>query len=452
MKIIIVGCGKIGATIVGSLVAEGHDIVVVDDNPDVLSTITTVYDVMGVCGNGADYDILSEAGAESTDLLVSVTASDELNMLICFLARRMGVHHTIARIRNPEYNDHSLGFLRQQLDLSMSINPDLLAAQEIFDILKLPSALKIETFAGRALEIIELPLREDSGLDGMKLMELREKYHAKFLVCAVQRGEEVHIPDGNFILKTGDKIGLTASPAEVQKLLRALGVLRKQARSVMILGGSRTSYYLANLLTAAGHDVKIIEKDPEICRELCETLPKAVIINGDGAQQETLLEEGLKNMDALVALTGMDEENILLAVSAAAQNVPKVIAKVNREELVSLAGKMGLDCIVSPKKTVSDVLVRYARAWHNSKGSNVETLYKLMDDKAEALEFNVQVSSAVTDIPLKELSLKQNILIAGIVRNRKTIIPAGDDRILPGDKVIVLAANHWLQDLTDILR
>ena len=452
MKIVIVGCGKIGSTILESLTAEGHDIVAVDIDPQVLSSITTVNDVMGVCGNGADCDILSETSIQEAELLVAATNSDELNMLICFLAKRMGAAHTIARIRNPEYNDKNLAFMRQQLDLSLAINPDLLAAQEIFNVLKLPSAVKIETFSNRQLEIIELKLKENSELDGMKLMEMREKYRAKFLVCIVQRADQVYIPDGTFELKSGDKIGLTASPVEIQKLLKTLKLAQKQARNVMILGGGRTSYYLAHLLTGHGHNVKIIEKNPLICKELCESLPKSVIINADGAQQEVLMEEGLHSQDALVALTGMDEENILLAISAAAQNVPKVIAKVNRDELMPLAEKLGVDCVVSPKKTVSDILVRYARALQNSLGSNVETLYKLMDGKAEALEFNVRADSTVTDKPLKELQLKPNTLIAGIIRDRKTIIPSGNDCIFPGDRVIVLSANHRLQDLSDILK
>jgi trk system potassium uptake protein TrkA len=452
MKIIVVGCGKIGTTIISSLVSEGHDLVALDSDPAVIAGITNIYDVMGVCGNGADCEILKEAGIDKTELFVAVTGSDELNMLSCFLAKKMGAKHTIARIRNPEYNDSSLGFMKQQLGLSMAINPELLAAQELFNILKLPSAVKIETFSGRNFEMIEIRLKDDSALNGMKLSELRGRYKAKFLVCTVQRGDQVCIPDGNFELKSGDKIGLTASPAEIQKLLRAMGVLQKQARSVMILGGSRTAYYLAKMLSSIGNSVKIIEQDRQTCRELCDALPKAVIINGDGAQQELLLEEGIRSLDAFVALTGMDEENILISIFAASQNVSKVISKVNRDELASMAEKLGLDCIVSPKKIISDILVRYARALQNSLGSNVETLYNLMDGRAEALEFNVRSDSRLTHIPLKELRLKPNVLIAGIIRDRKTIIPAGEDMILPGDKVVVLAAGQRLQDLSDILK
>lgn len=452
MKIIIVGCGKIGITILSSLVSEGHDIVAVDSDSAVLSEITNIHDVMGVCGNGVDSDILSEAGVGSAELFVAVTGSDELNMLSCFLAGRMGAKNTIARIRKPEYNDRSLAFMRQQLELSMSINPERMAAHELFNILKFPSAVKIETFSRRNLEMIEAFLGPQSPLDGMKLSDLGSRYRAKVLVCCVQRGEEVTIPDGSFVLKSGDKVGLTGSPAEVQKLFRDMGQLQKQARNIMILGGSRTAFYLAEMLTGIGSDVKIIEQDEKICAELCEALPRAVVINGDGAQQELLLEEGLRSLDAFVALTGMDEENILISIFAASQKVPKVIAKINREELSSMAGRLGLDCIVSPQKTIADRLVQYARALQNSLGSHVETMYKLMDGKAEALEFNVRPDPRLTDIPLKELKLKPNILIAGIIRSRRTVIPGGDDKILPGDRVVVLAANQRLSDLSDILR
>ena len=241
MRIIIVGCGKIGNTIVSSLVSEGHDVIAVDDDPDAIADITNTFDVMGVCGNGADCETLNEAEVEKAELLVAVTGSDEMNMLSCFIAKRMGAKHTIARIRNPEYNDSSLGFLCQQLDLSVSINPELLAAQELYNILKFPSAVNVETFSGRSFEIVEIRLKQDSPLVGMKLLELRKRYQAKFLVCAVQRGDKVYIPDGSFELQSGDKIGLTASPVEIQKLLKMLGILQKQARDVMILGASRTA-------------------------------------------------------------------------------------------------------------------------------------------------------------------------------------------------------------------
>ena len=445
------GCGKIGTTILENLINEGHDVLAIDKSPAVVTEITNVYDAMGVCGNGADHDILQEADVANADLFVSVTDSDDCNMLSCFLARKLGARHTIARIRNPEYNDHSLVFLKQHLGLSMAINPEQMAAQELHDLLKFPSAVKVETFSHRNFEMIEFKLRENSVLDGVRLSDMRNQYTGKFLVCAVARDNTVTIPDGSFVLKSGDKIVLTATPAELQKLLRELGVLQKKARSVMILGGSRTAYYLARLLESAGNRVTLIEKDRALAQELSEQLTKTVVICGDGTQQELLLEEDINSQDALVALTGIDEENILMSIFASKQNVPKVIAKVNRDELAQLAESLGLESLVSPRKIVSDVLVRYARALHNSLGSSMETLYQLMDGQAEALEFLVRDEPDVVGVPLKDLKTKPNVLIGGILRERKAFIPGGNDAILAGDRVIVLAANQRLQNLSDIL-
>ena len=451
MKIVVVGCGKIGSAIIASLVKEGHDIVAVDRNQTFVNNITNIYDVMGLCGNGADSDILKEAGVETAELFVAVTGSDELNMLSCFLARKLGAKNTIARIRDHEYNDQSLGFLKENLELSMAINPELLTAKEHFNILKFPSAVKIETFSRGNLEMIEFRLKPDSVLDGMTLMEMRDKHKAKVLVCYVQRDDEIFIPDGNFALKSGDRIGLTASQNELEKFFRSLGTFKKRAKNVMIMGGSRTALYLAEMLTRIGSSVKIIEINADVCEQLSDALPEAVIIHGDGAQQELLLEEGIDSLDAFVALTGMDEENILISIFAASKNVPNVISKVNRDALDRMAQNLGLDCIVSPHKIIANVAMSFARALQNSLGSNIETLYQLADGKAEALEFNVKSDSKVINIPLKALQLKQSILIAGILRGQKTIIPAGDDMILEGDNVIIIAAEHRLQDLDGIL-
>ncbi len=452
MKIIIVGCGKIGSVLISNLVAEGHDVTAIDSDPAVINELTNIYDVIGVPGNGVDCDILSEAGVAEAELFAAVTGSDEFNMLSCYIARQMGAKQTLARIRNPEYNDSSLGFLRQHLHLSMPINPERLAARELYHVLKLPSAANVVTFSMRNFEMVELKLKSESALDGLSLIDLRQKYPQKFLVCVVQRGEEVIIPDGNFVLKSGDKVGLTATPSEMHKLLKNLGLLKKQARNVMILGASKTAYYLAKALIDAGNAVKIIEKDAARCEEFSEKLPDAVIIHGDGAQQELLLEEGLKSMDAFVALTGMDEQNILMSYFAQMQNVPKVIAKVNRDEFAPMAEHLGLDTLVSPRRTVANIIVRYARALENSRDSSVETLYKLMDGKAEALELVVHNDCELVNIKLKDLRLKSNILIAGIFRNKKILIPAGDDHIAVGDKVVILATGHRINHLSDILK
>lgn len=451
MNIIIAGCGKIGRTLIADLVNEGHDVTAIDENPKAIESITNTCDVMGVCGNAADFDTLEEANISHCNMFVAVTGSDELNMLACFLAKKMGAKHTVARIRNPEYNDRSLTFMRQHLDISMAINPEKLTAQELYNILKFPSAFKVEYFSRRNLEMIEVRLRPQHPICEMSLMKLRDKYKEKFLIAAVLRDGKVHIPDGSFVLKAGDVISITAAPSDMQKLLKGMGMLKKSAKDVILLGGSRISYYLAKMLTSTGNSAKIFEKDYDRCVHLSEILPKAVIINGDGSQQDLLLEEGLRNVDACVALTGMDEENIVNSIFALSHNVPKVITKINSDELGRMAKRLSLDCVVSPKAVTSDVIVRYARALQNSQGSNVETMYTIMDGKAEVLEFKVGADARLTDIPLKKLKIKSGILIAGIIRRKVVIIPNGDDIIQQGDKVIVLATDQRLDDLAHII-
>lgn len=452
MKIIVIGGGKIGETILASLSAEGHDLTLVDKELSVVTDITEMYDVMGVCGSGTDCDILSEAEVETAELVVAVTGSDEFNMLSCFLARKMGAKHTIARIRNPEYNDRNLQFMKSQLNISMAINPEHLAATEIYNVLKLPSAAKVETFSARNFEMVELVLKDDSVLCGKKLMDLRKEFSANFLVCTVLRGTQVYIPDGNFVLNGGDRIGLMSSPSEINKLLKHIGIMQKKAKNIIILGASRTSYYLAKMLLGSGNSVKIVDRSADRCGEFCEALPEATIINGDASQQEVLLEEGIEDTDAFAALTGIDEENILLSFFAASKGVPKVITKVNRDEFADIADNMGLETIVSPKKIIANVIVRYARALENSIDSKMETLYKLMDGKVEAAEFVVSDGCPVINVSLKEMQLKKDMLIAGIIRGRKSIIPSGDDMILPDDHVVVLSLGRTIHDITDILK
>ncbi len=451
MKIIIVGCGKIGKSLIGSLVSEGHDVAVIDKNPAVIEAVTNTYDVIGLCGIGTDCEALAEAGAARADIVICVTGSDELNMLACYIARTLGAKNTVARIRDREYNDKSLGFMATQLQLSMSINPEMSAAQTIANILRFPTAVNIDTFDGNKFEIIEMILGEGSPLAGMNMIELRKNRPGKFLICAVMRENEIIIPDGRFVLNEGDRIALTAAPNEIGKLLRSFDLITRKTKNVMILGASRIAYYLSLSLLAAGNNVTVIDKNEERCDEFAESLPGVTVIHGDGANQDMLIEEGLGTTDAFVALTGFDENNILISYFATSQNVPKVIAKVNLPEYYPIAGKLGIDTIVTPTETVTDEMLRYVRALQNSVGSNVEKLYKIMDGGAEALEFNVRSDFKYAGKALKEIKFKPNILIAGILRNRKPIVPSGDDIILPGDKVIVIAANHRLYDLSDII-
>ena len=451
MNIVVVGCGKIGTSLIANLVKEGHDVVAIDNDPEAIADIRDIYDVICLCGNGTDYDILTEAEIDKAVMFIAVTGSDELNMLSCIIAKKMGAQHTVARVRNPEYNEKNLGFIKQQIDLSLSLNPELLTAHELFNILRLPSAVNIETFS-RNFEMIELVVKQDSAINGMALIDMRKKYSCNFLVCVVQRGEKIYIPDGNFVLQSGDRIGLTAAPSQVQKLIGKMGLAKKQAKNVMILGASKTACYLSKMLLDAGTDVKLIDLDKKRCEEVSAKLTGATVINGDGAEQELLLEEGITSCDAFVTLTGMDEENILISYYAMTNGVPKVITKVNRTELCYMADKLGLDTVISPKKTVCDVVSRYARALENSLESNIETLYKLMDGRVEAVEFLISPDFKYINIPIRELKFKENILIAGILRKRKAIIPTGDDFFAAGDSVVVIAADRQINNISDIMR
>lgn len=452
MKIIIVGCGKIGQSILQSLISEGHEIVVVDSNREVIDSVSTNYDVMGICAAGTHFKTLSDAGADSAELFIAATGSDEINMLSCFLAKRMGAKHTVARIRGSEYTSENLNFIKNQLELSMVINPERLTAKAIYNILKFPSAVKSESFTRSRFEMAEMSVKPGSALDGVELSALRAKSGASFLVCAVLRDKTAHIPRGSFVLRAGDKLGLIAAPEDMQKLLGNMGILQKRTKHVMLLGASRIAEYLSDELIRSGNGVKIIEKDAKRCDDISAALGgSAVVIHGDGSQHDLLDEEGLDGADAFVALTGMDEENLLLSYYALDRGVPKVIAKLNQDAYHELSEHLGVECTVSPKHITADVLLRYARALQNSMGSRVETLYSLMNGKVEALEFIVSPDFSYTGIPVKQLDLKPDILLAGIIRGGKNIIPCGDDVILPDDRVIIIAAGRKLYDLSDVI-
>lgn len=453
MKIIIVGGGKVGKTIIESMLKEKHEVILVDNDPAVIGNVTNLYDVMGICANGTEYEKLLEAGADKADLFIAVTGSDELNMLSCFAAKKIGARHTVARVRNSEYNTASWGFMKQQLEISMAVNPEKLAAEAIYDILKLPSATKVESFTARSFEMIEIIVKKGSAIDGMTLVDLRKKFSEKFLVCVVQRENDVFIPNGTFKVLSGDKIGVMVTNDDAHSILKKFGYPAKEAKNIMLIGASKTALYLADMLIKGRSSVKIIEKDPEVCDIVCERLSsKASVVCGDGMSREILLEEGVDGLDALVALTDRDEENILISFYALSKQVQKVIAKVNRNELSSISENLGLETTFSPKNIVADILVRYARAIGNSIGSKVETLYSLFGGNAEALEFNVEQDFEFAGVPIKKLETKPGILIAGITRGDEALIPGGDDCILSGDKVIVVAKGERLCNLSDILK
>ncbi len=452
MKTVTVGCGKVGSAIIKSLSEEGHEVVAVDSDKAAVEAVTDSFDVMGVCASGTDFETLRDIGMKDTELFIASTGSDELNMLSCLLAKRMGARHTAARIRDTGSSAAGTAFIKSELQLDLMINPELLTAQAIFNLLKYPAAVKSETFTRRSFEMAELIVKPDSALDGALLSELRAKNRIPFLICAVLRDKKPVIPNGSFRLHAGDKIGIIAQPEDLQRLLKGLGILGKRSRYIMVLGASRIAARLSEMLLKSGNSVKIIEKDRDKCNALCEYLPdSASVICGDGTSHELLSEEGIDRTDAFVALTGMDEENILVSFYALSRGVSNVIAKVNRCGYGEISRSLGLDCLVSPKSITADLITSYARALENSVGSQVETLYSLLDGQFEALEFRVCDSFLGCGISIKNLRLRPDILIAGIIRGSEKIIPCGDDIIMPEDKVIVISSGLKLCDLSEIL-
>lgn len=453
MQIIVVGAGKVGGSLTAQLVRE-HRVTVIDREPKLIENIINVYDVMGICGNGASYEVQREAGADRADLLIATTSSDEINMLACLVARKLGVPHTIARIRDPDY-ELQLRFMRRELGLTMAINPEKAAAHEIARILRFPAAMKLESFSKGRLELVEYRLPEGSVLDGMRLLELYSAVRARVLVCAVARRGETIIPAGDFRLRSGDKIYVTAAPEQLSAFFRYLGVFRKKASNVMLVGAGKMCYYLAEELLRMGMRVKIIDRSEERCTRISEQLPKALVIVGDGTDSELLAEEGVNDVDAFVALTGIDEANILMAMCAARQSEQcKVVAKINRRSLTELVSSEGMiDSVVSARDVTTELIVQYVRAMESASGAKIKTLHRLVEGAVEALEFHVEADAALIDRPLKELKLRAGVLVAGIVRrNGQIVIPGGGDAIHAGDDVIVVTKDAALQEINDILR
>ena len=450
MKIVIIGSGKVGRAIVEHISKEGHDLCVIDKNTKVVEELINSFDISGVLGNGASYEIQKKAEVDKADIVITTTSSDEVNILACLVAKKLGAKNTIARIRNHEYYQQ-VNFMKKDLGLSMIINPEQEAANEIVRMLDFPQALKIDTFSKGRISLIELFIGKDSPLVGDTLQVIRQKYPYQVLVCAVQRGENVFIPKGDFIIEANDKIHITAPRDEIVKFLSKLGYIDKKLSSVMVVGGGKISNYLVQKLVKNKYRVKVIEVDEKRCYELGELFPDATIICGDGADQDLLVDEGIESTDALVSLTGMDEENIIISMYASNIKVPKVISKVNRDGFAGMLQSTGIASVVSAKNIAAVRVVRYVRALSNSRGSNVVTLYKLVNNQVEALEFAVNSKALCIDKTLKELKLKKGILIAAIIRNNEVIIPDANSCIKLNDSVIVVTNNPYLDNLNDIL-
>ncbi len=447
MKIVIVGDGKVGATLAEQLSGEDHDITVIDRRAEALRQTSELLDVMVVEGNGATLEVQLEAGVDSADLVIAVTSTDELNLLACLIAKKAGARHTIARVRSPEYS-RDLGFIKEELGLSLAVNPELATATEIARLLRFPSAIQVDTFSKGRVELLQI--RIPKALVGLKLKDM-SRFRAKVLICAVERGDAVHIPDGRFQLKEGDRISFVASAADSAAFLQQIGFVSSPIRQVMLVGGGRIGFYLASQLLSRGMAVTIVESDRTRCEELSDQLPQATIIHGDGTNQQLLLEEGLAHMDAFAALTGIDEENILMGLYAASRSKAKIITKINRTTFQDVIGKLDLGSVFYPRYIAAEQIVRYVRAMQNSYGSNVETLYQIVGSRVEALEFRVSHNARLCGIPLEKLQLRKNLLVASINRKGQILIPRGSDTIEPGDTVVVVTTSRGLKDLNDIL-
>lgn len=451
MNIIIIGCGKVGKTLAQQLSEERHDIVLVDTNSEKLQEVTEEIDAMTLTGNGASIGVQKEAGVENADMLIAVTNSDELNLLCCLIAKKVSKCETVARVRNPIYSEE-INFIKERLGVSMSLNPEFATATEMARLLRFPSAIQIDTFAKGRVELLKFKVKPEFDMDGLAVSGLADKFKCDILICGVERDGQVTIPGGDFILKNHDLVSIVASPNNSAAFFKKIGLATNQVKNALIVGGGTLGYYLAKQLLNMKIRVRIVEKDPKRCEELSELLPDAVIINGDGTDKKLLLQSGLPSAEAFITLTNIDEENIFLALYAKDQSNAKLITKVNRFAFDNIIEKLDLGSVVYPKYITADYILQYVRAMQNSIGSNVETLYQILDNQAEALEFSIREEGPVVGVPLMELSLKKNLLVACINHKGRIIIPRGHDQIQVGDTVIIVTTQKGLQDINDILR
>ena len=438
MKIIIVGGGKVGFAIAREMSGEGHDVTIIDSDRAVCERLSLALDGMTVCGNGAEPDVLRAAQAEGSDLLIAVTPNDEGNILSCMLARKFGCANTIARIRSRAYLD-AVQLLREELGLSMAVTPDLYAAREVFRQLQLPAFLRRESFAKSRAELVALVVKDGSRLCGKKLSDLPHVLHHRVLVCAVKRGEEAFIPDGSFEIRAGDEITLTAPAAHLSRVADELELRKKHAKNVMIVGGGKLGEALAGLLCEAGVRVKLIEKNAERCRALAEKLPDVSVLCADGTRQDFLRSENISQMDAVVALTNLDEENVFICMYAQMQGVPQAIPKVNRTEYAAVCKNCGIQTSVSPKDICAQEITRYVRAMESTDAESVLSVYSLLDGRVEALEFLVTEDVPHLGERLADLKLQPGLLLACITRSGRVLFPGGGDSLQSGDIVIVIA-------------
>lgn len=449
MKIVIIGLGTIGKTILKNLSSEGHTVTIIDEDKHTIEALIEKHDVFGVVGNGASMEIQTEANVEDAEVVIAVTRSDELNILACLVAKRVGAKNTIARVRNPAYR-RQIVEMKDDLGISMVVNPELETADEIFNLVSLPSVAQIDHFAGGKVSLVEVVAEKGCALIGETLISLGKKLTTKVLICAVQRGSDIIIPSGNFEFREGDKIHFTSNAKMLGDFLREVNLFKSPFKNIMIVGGGRIGYYLADSLARKKYTVKLIERDVSLAEGLAEQLPGVTVVCGNGTRHELLIEEGIEAMDAFVALTDIDEENIIVSMFANKERVKKTITQIKGDDLYGMLDELGINNNISPKQIVADRIISYIRALANTVGSNVLTLYRLVNDQVEALEFAAKKQERFYNKPLKNLKIKKNCLIACIIRQNEVIIPNGDSQIQLGDNVVVVTTHKNFGDLTDV--
>lgn len=450
MRVVVIGGGKVGNKIIEQLSKESHDVTVIEKNPEVIQKINNYLDIACINGNAINYDIQKEAGVDAADIVIGCTSSDEINMFSCLLAKKLGAKHTIARVRNPEYYNQ-LNYIKDDLGLSMVINPEYVAANEISRILRFPSALKVETFAKGKVELLEFKVGVDSVLVGMKMKEISHKFNLKVLICAVQRANDVIIPNGDLVLESGDKLSIAASHLELENFLGRIGGLKRKVKTVMLIGGGKIAYYLCESLKKLNIKIKIIERDIKACNNIADLLPYVDVIHGDGTDQQLLEEEGIDDVDAFVCLTGIDEENIILSMYANSKNIRKVITKVGHSTFLNMTETLNLDTVISPKDITGSIILRYVKAMEASYGSKLNSFYRMVDGKVDVLEFSVGETSKIVGERLADLKLRKHLLLACIVREGSIIIPSGNDIVNAKDNIIIVTKHQDISDVDDIV-
>ena len=449
MRIIIIGLGTTGRTILKNLSGEGHTITIIDEDRDKIESLIEKYDVSGVVGNGARLDILEEAEVKGADLAIIMTESDELNVFACLVAKKAGVKNTIARVRNPAYRNQIIE-MKDELGISMIVNPERETANEIYNLINLPSIAQVEHFAKGKVWLVEIVAEKGCTLIGETLISLGKKLTSKVLICAVQRGNTVTIPAGNFMIEEGDRIHFTSDVRSLRDFLAEINLVKLPLKNIMIIGGSKISHYLADELPKKKYNIKLIVEDRAKAEDLADQLPRVTVVHGNGTQHDLLVEEGIEAMDAFVALTDIDEENMVVSMFANKMKVRKTITQIKSDNLYGMLGELGINNTVSPKKIVANRVISYIRSLSNSRGSNVLTLSRLVNNQVEALEFHAKKQEKkIYDKPLRELKTKENCLIACIIRQNEVIIPGGNSCIKQGDNVIVVTTHKNFDDLTD---